>query len=65
MAVGLVRLGFDLRRRFRLRKARAVKGRPKSLKLLMEPRAEARAKLLKGTKTKKDKKVDKGKKAKK
>jgi putative transposase len=43
---------------------RAVKGRPKSHKLLMEPRAEARAKLLKGTRTKKDKKVAKGKKAK-
>jgi len=44
---------------------RAVKGRPKAHKLLMEPRAEARAKLLNGSTAKHDKKVDKGKKTKK
>jgi hypothetical protein len=43
---------------------RAVKVRPKSHKYLTEPRGEARAKLLKGTKAKKAKKANQGKQAK-
>ena len=43
---------------------REVKGRPKAHKLLMEPRAKARAKLLKSTNAKNSRKTKPGKKAK-